>query len=125
MTRQARLFAATAAAALCLAPNALGQGQGQGHAYGHSRTDAAKAYGRLCQGESKQHVLGQQGTPFSDCVNDMAQLASGARSNPHRACANESKKHVAGQKGTPYSQCVSAAAKLQRNHGDDSTNTDS
>lgn len=87
-----------------------------------------KAYGRLCQGESKKHVAGQKGTPFSNCVTDMAHLAHSStstptsqgsgtgKSNPARACANESKKHVAGQKGTPFSQCVSAAAKLLGAH---------
>jgi hypothetical protein len=73
----------------------------------------AKAYGKYCQGESKKHVDGQKGTPFSQCVTGMAKLANGNTDNPAKACKGESKKHVEGQKGTPYSQCVSAAAKLQ------------
>ncbi len=77
----------------------------------------AKAYGRLCQAESKKHVPGQQGTPFSQCVTAMAKLATGETSNPARACAKLSKKHVAGQKGTPYSKCVAAAAKLRGGSG--------
>ena len=77
----------------------------------------AKAYGRLCQAESKKHVRGQQGTPFSQCVTAMAKLATGETSNPARACAKLSKKHVAGQKGTPYSKCVAAAAKLRGGSG--------
>jgi hypothetical protein len=72
----------------------------------------AKAYGRFCQGESKQHVAGTPGTPFSKCVTDMAKLANGSASNPTSACKNESKKHVKGEKGTPFSRCVSGAAKL-------------
>jgi hypothetical protein len=32
----------------------------------------AKAYGKFCQGESKKHVKGQKGTPFSQCVRAMA-----------------------------------------------------
>ena len=79
----------------------------------------AKAYGRYCQGESKQHVDGQQGTPFSQCVNAMAKLANGNADNPAKACKSESKKHVKGQKGTPYSRCVSAAAKLQKDQSSD------
>ena len=75
----------------------------------------AKAYGKLCQGESKTHVAGTPGTPFSKCVTDMAKLANGSRKNPRTACKNESKQHVAGQKGTPFSQCVSGAAKLLKN----------
>ena len=73
----------------------------------------AKAYGRYCQGESKKHVAGQKGTPFSQCVTAMAKLATGKTTNPARACAKLSKKHVAGHKGTPYSTCVVAAAKLR------------
>src|SRR4051812_33580386 len=71
----------------------------------------AKAYGKYCQGESKQHVAGTPGTPFSKCVTDMAKAAHGTK--PTTACKNESKKHVKGQKRTPYSLCVSGAAKLQ------------
>lgn len=70
------------------------------------------AYGRLCQNQSKKHVAGTPGTPFSKCVTAMAQVANGSTINPHKACAKESKKHEAGKPGTPYSRCVSAAAKL-------------
>jgi hypothetical protein len=72
----------------------------------------AKAYGRRCQGQSKTHVAGTPGTPFSKCVTDMAKLANGVTKNPVTACKDLSKKHVAGQHGTPFSQCVSAGAKL-------------
>jgi hypothetical protein len=72
----------------------------------------AKAYGKHCQGQSKKHVAGQKGTPFSQCVTAMAKVATGT-ANPTTACKTLSKKHVAGQKGTPYSRCVVAAAKLQ------------
>jgi hypothetical protein len=77
----------------------------------------AKAYGFYCQRESKKHVDGQKGTPFSQCVTAMAKLANGNTDNPRTACASESKKHVDGQKGTPFSRCVSAGAKL--NHDQD------
>lgn len=82
------------------------------HSGTHTTPSKAKAYGKFCQGESKQHVAGMPGTPFSDCVNDMAKLANGSVTNPAKACKNESKKHVAGQRGTPYSVCVSGAKKL-------------
>ena len=146
-----KLTAATAAVTLGLASAALASGPGthgrSQSAPGHNRststttttgtsstpspTNNGKAYGRLCQGESKKHVAGQKGTPFSKCVTDMAHMAKSLQSsnssqsgnssqngsrgqtNPARVCANESKKHVAGQKGTPFSQCVSAAAKLR------------
>jgi hypothetical protein len=74
----------------------------------------AKAYGVFCDKESKKHVAGQKGTPFSQCVTAMAKLATGVTKSPTKACAGLSKKHVAGQKGTPYSQCVSAAARLKK-----------
>lgn len=79
----------------------------------------AKAYGKLCQAESKTHVAGTPGTPFSKCVTDMAKLANGSTKNPRTACKDESKTHVAGTPGTPFSQCVSGGAKLLKNqaHG--------
>jgi hypothetical protein len=169
MRTPAKLLAATAALTLGLASAALASGPSTTHgrsgsAPGHNRSQQtsstststtgtstgtapnsnAKAFGRLCQGESKKHVAGQKGTPFSKCVTDMAHLAQSSQTstgsqtktgsqttpNPARACANESKKHVAGQKGTPFSQCVSAAAKLlgQQNGqsgGSDQTSTGS
>jgi hypothetical protein len=73
----------------------------------------AKAYGVFCNKESKKHIAGQKGTPFSQCVNAMAKLATGSTKSPAKACKALSKKHIAGQKGTPYSQCVSAAARLK------------
>jgi hypothetical protein len=72
----------------------------------------AKAYGHYCQNQSKKHVAGQKGTPFSQCVTAMAKLASGQTNSPKAACSSMSKKHVAGEKGTPYSRCVAAGAKL-------------
>jgi hypothetical protein len=77
-----------------------------------SAATKAAGYGRYCQGQSKTHVAGTPGTPFSTCVKDMAKLATGKASNPHRVCLNESKRHTAGTKGTPYSQCVSGAERL-------------
>ena len=73
---------------------------------------AGHAYGYYCRSESKTHVAGTPGTPFSKCVTAMAKLATGTSSSPKSACASESKKHVAGKAGTPYSVCVSGGAKL-------------
>lgn len=72
----------------------------------------AKAYGRFCQGQSKQHVAGQKGTPFSQCVTAMAKLANGQVKSAKVACKLLSKKHVKGAKGTPFSLCVRGAGKL-------------
>lgn len=82
-----------------------------------SATAKTTGYGHFCQGESKTHVPGTPGTPFSTCVSDMAKLATGKAANPHRVCLNESKKHVAGTKGTPYSVCVSGAERLLKAQG--------
>jgi len=94
----ARLTAATAALTLGLASAALASGPGthgrSQSAPGHNRsqptsstgtttgttstpsptTHDGNAYGRLCQGESKTHVAGQKGTPFSQCVSAAAKL---------------------------------------------------
>jgi hypothetical protein len=72
----------------------------------------AHAYGWYCQNQSKTHVAGTPGTPFSACVTAMAKLAKGTTNSPKTACAAESKKHVAGKPGTPYSNCVAAGAQL-------------
>jgi hypothetical protein len=135
MTGRRLIVAAAAAAALSAAPavslasNAGGEGASHRPATTPANTSnphttstpgphatlpaKAKAYGVFCNKESKKHVAGQHGTPFSQCVTALAKLATGVTSNPAKACATESKKHVAGQKGTPFSQCVSAAAKLK------------
>jgi hypothetical protein len=134
MRHLSKLAILIGALALCAAPAMAGQPNGvppenqgtthpenQGKSHFPATTPGpsaglpakAKAYGFYCQGESKKHVDGQKGTPFSQCVTAMAKLANGNTDNPSKACAGESKKRVEGQKGTPFSKCVSAAAKLQ------------
>lgn len=115
MRLQTKLAVIAGTLALGLSPAAaLATGAGHPnrpttHTTGPSK---AKAYGKYCQGESKTHVAGTPGTPFSKCVTDMAKLAHGSKTNPAKACANESRKHIVGQHGTPYSVCVSGAKKL-------------
>ena len=75
----------------------------------------AKGYGFYCQSQSKKHVAGQKGTPFSQCVTAMAHLASGQTNSPKTACATMSHKPD-GQKGSPFSRCVSSGAKLLKNN---------
>ena len=77
------------------------------------------AYGRYCQGQSKKHVPGMRGTPFSACVRAMAQLHRGTQTDPRAACKDMSKRHVAGQRGTPFSRCVSAGARLLEDKAED------
>jgi hypothetical protein len=74
----------------------------------------AKAYGRYCKDQSKRHVEGEKGTPFSQCVTAMAKLATGKTSSPRKACKELDKKPKEGEKGTPFSRCVSHGAKLLR-----------
>jgi hypothetical protein len=76
--------------------------------------EKAKAYGRYCNDQSRKHVKGQKGTPFSQCVTAMAKAAHNGKLSPGQACKGMSKKHVKGQKGTPFSLCVNAAAKLRK-----------
>jgi hypothetical protein len=100
---------------------APGVAVGAGPSNNHPTGSKAKAYGTYCKDESKKHVAGQSGTPFSQCVTAMAKLDSG---NPTSACKALSKKHVAGQPGTPFSQCVKAAAKLKKAQATDPSTTD-
>jgi hypothetical protein len=79
-----------------------------------SLPEKAKAYGVYCRGFSKQHVKGQKGTPFSQCVTAMAKAASSGQTTARAACQGFSKEHVAGQKGTAFSRCVVAAAQLKK-----------
>ena len=111
--------------AMALATPGNGQGQGQGHGKGQEQSQGpeynptppsspnGKAYGRYCQGESKEHVKGEKGTAFSRCVTTMAHAAQHPNQAPGRVCKGESKKHVKGEKGTAFSRCVKAAAKLR------------
>ena len=77
-----------------------------------SLPEKANAYGVYCQDQSKKHVAGKKGTPFSQCVTAMAKAANNAKLTPSKACKDMSRKHVKGEKGTPFSRCVSGAAKL-------------
>lgn len=141
MSIPAKLTAATAALVLGVASAAWASGTDHGrsqNAPGHNKSQQTtaststtsstttttrtpssngNAFGRFCQSESKKHVAGEKGTPFSKCVTDLAHMGNHSSTNPARACANESKRHVAGQPGTPFSQCVSAAAKLRSSQG--------
>ena len=76
--------------------------------------EKAKAYGRYCKDESRKHVKGKPGTPFSQCVTALAKAANNAEMKPGRACKEMSHKHVKGQKGTPFSQCVKGVAQLRK-----------
>ena len=116
-------LALATAPAMALASQPTNPGQGNGPKYtpapvtpgpGASLPEKANAYGVHCQGQSKKHVAGQKGTPFSQCVTAMAKAANNEKLSPGQACKGMSKKHVKGAKGTPFSRCVVAAAKLKK-----------
>jgi hypothetical protein len=105
-----------AGAALASGDPGRNNGQNTSNSTGATTTTGApkgKAYGYYCRAESKTHVAGQKGTPFSQCVTAMAKLDHNSSTSAKAACALLSKKHVKGQKGTPFSACISAAAKLR------------
>jgi hypothetical protein len=116
-------LATAPAAALAVQPADPGA-QGKGPQYapekpetpgpGASLPEKAKAYGVYCRGESKKHVKGVKGTPFSECVTAMAKAAANKRISTSKACKGLSKEHVKGEKGTAFSRCVVAAAKLRK-----------
>ncbi len=126
-------LAVAPAMALASQPTNPGQGQGQSNgpkyapeAPGHGTpgpgaplSEKAKAYGVHCQDQSKKHVKGQKGTPFSQCVTAMAKAANNEKMTARKACKGMSKKHVKGEKGTPFSRCVKAAAQLKKELGVD------
>ena len=118
-------LALLAVPAMASATQPTNPGQGNGPKYtpgppnpatpgpGASLPEKAKAYGVYCRGQSKKHVHGTPGTPFSQCVTAMAKAANDDRITARRACKGMSKKHVKGKKGTPFSRCVKGAAKLK------------
>jgi hypothetical protein len=119
MRIQLKLGAAIATFALGFAPAlaiAAHPNNGKHGSQSHSQANA-KAFGKLCSTESKRHVAGQKGTPFTQCIAAMKKAASGKANSPGQACKGMSKKHVAGMKGTPFSQCVVAAAHLLGDKG--------
>ncbi|MGC1165441.1 MAG: hypothetical protein WA862_04970 [Solirubrobacterales bacterium] len=113
------------APAMALAAQPTNPGKGHGPKYtpapppgtpgpGAGLPEKAKAYGVHCQDQSKKHVAGERGTPFSQCVTAMAKAANNEKVSARKACKGMSKKHVKGEKGTPFSRCVKAAAQLKK-----------
>jgi hypothetical protein len=111
-------YAATGAAVLALSTvPAFAQGQSRHTPTKDDNPGSAHklaAPGQYCKAESKKHVKGLKGTPFSVCVTAQAKLRNGTTDSPRAACNAESEKHVKGQRGTPFSVCVKAGAKLLR-----------
>jgi hypothetical protein len=76
--------------------------------------EKAKAYGVFCKDQSRKHVAGQPGTPFSQCVTAMAKAANNEKKTARQACKALSKKHVKGEKGTAFSRCVKGVAQMRK-----------
>jgi hypothetical protein len=110
------VLAVVPATAIAVQPEDPGS-QGKGHnkpvTPGPTGEPNGNAYGFHCQDQSKKHVAGEKGTPFSQCVQAMKEIASGATDNPARACKGLSKKKAEGEKRSPFAKCVKAAAKLR------------
>lgn len=130
MKLQTKVAAALAALVLAAVPATVAANPSNGNGNGPDYTPApekpetpgsgaglpekAKAYGVYCKDQSKKHVAGEKGTPFSQCVNAMAKAANNEKLAPGKACKGMSKKHVKGQKGTAFSHCVNGVAKLRK-----------
>lgn len=89
-------------------------GKGNGPEYSPA-PPTTKAFGYYCQGESKRHVAGTPGTPFSACVKAHAMAAAHPHMSPGRACKGIPGKHIVkGEKGTPHSRCVAEVIKQRK-----------
>jgi hypothetical protein len=114
MKLHAKYLLAVGAISLMAPAMALATGNGKGpEGETPSPPSKAKAYGKYCQGESKKHVEGEQGTAFSRCVNTAAKAAKHENQSPRQVCKDKSKKHVKGEKGTEFSRCVKSVAELR------------
>ncbi len=64
----------------------------------------ARAYGRRCRGVSKRHIAGEKGTPHSQCVKALKQVAKRGVA-PEVACAPLSQ-------ASDEAKCIAAAQRL-------------
>lgn len=87
----------------------------------HQHQPKGHAYGFYCKGESRKHVEGEKGTPFSNCVKAMAKADHNESTTAREACKALSKKHVKGTPGTPFSTCVKGVAQMRKDHHEEET----
>jgi hypothetical protein len=85
----------------------------------HEKAPKGHGYGYYCKGESKKHVKGTPGTPFSQCVKAAARADHNDQLSAREACKALSKKHVKGQQGTPFSQCVKGVAQMRKDKAEE------
>jgi hypothetical protein len=126
MKLRSKLVAGLAVLALGAVPTVAGA-TGPEYAPAHPthppKTNQPKghAYGYYCKGESRKHVDGTPGTPFSACVKAAARAAHNEQLTAREACKALSKKHVKGQQGTPFSICVKGVAQLRKDKHQEET----
>ena len=116
MKLRSKLTAALAVLAVGAAPAAAGA---TGVEYApehptHQHQPKGHAYGYYCKGESKKHVKGTPGTPFSACVKAAARADHNEELTAREACKALSKKHVKGTQGTPFSVCVKGVVQMRK-----------
>ena len=68
MKFRTRIAVIAGALAFSITPAVAAAGVDNGHGQGGTNTPGGNAYGKLCQDQSKKHVKGEKGTPFSNCV---------------------------------------------------------
>jgi hypothetical protein len=126
MKLQSKVLLAVIAVALCLVPATAGAA---GPDYAPEKPDhpakehapKGHAYGFYCKGESKKHVKGEQGTPFSQCVSAAARANRNDQLTAREACKTLSKKHAKGEQGTPFSVCVKGVAQMRKDKAEEET----
>ncbi len=91
----------------------------------HEHAPKGHAYGYYCKEESKKHVKGTPGTPFSQCVKAAAHADHNESLTGREACKELSKKHVKGTPGTPFSTCVKGVAQMRKDKHQEETETQS
>lgn len=116
MKLQMKAVLVTAAMALLAVPG-IAAATGPNYETGgptHEHKPKGHAYGYYCKEESKKHVKGTPGTPFSQCVKAASRADHNEQLTAREACKELSKKHVKGAPGTPFSTCVKGVAQMQK-----------
>lgn len=124
MKLQLKFLVGLAVLALGLLPVAVAGATGPEYAPEpppHQHQPKGHAYGYYCKGESKKHVKGEKGTPFSNCVKAMAKADHNEEVTAREACKTLSKKHVKGTQGTPFSTCIKGVAQMRKDHHEEET----
>jgi hypothetical protein len=116
MTLRSKLIAGLAVLALGAVPTVAGATGPEYTPEKPPKTHEPKghAYGYYCKGESKKHVKGTPGSPFSTCVKAASRADHNEQLTAREACKALSKKHVKGQKGTAFSICVNGVAQMRK-----------